>query len=199
MDLKACEGTDPPSRLPAAIEPRELGGVHLMAGVGGGGKTHEQLIDTGLRNTLFVPPSYELREEKVNKYGVDSKVLAVALGGNHEAVQAIHRYYGSIIWDEVSQWSMQSLEAVLTRFPYHQHILCGDPGFQFECIFDRAADTPQTPFTIEAFEALGFPVTHYTFSHRCKCDVLRGVQNTLRQMIKLNLPHVICLGLQKLR
>jgi hypothetical protein len=181
------EGNPPPERLPAEYVPRSLSGAQGCFGVGGGGKTHINLTDPCLLacGVCFVPPSYLLLEDKRSTLGVNGAVMAVALGKNEDKWRAIERSSAVLVWDEVSQWSMDACHQVLKRFPHHLHVFCGDPGYQLPYIPDPAHPLP--PFTIEGFQALGYPITRYDWSYRITNpspnDPLRVLCNSLRTMM----------------
>jgi hypothetical protein len=172
----------PYSRLdtPRAERP---GGVVACLGVGGGGKTHVNLVDRGLRGVLFVPPSYDLLEAKKQEYGVHGMVRALVLGEDDEAVRRVQLYYNTLVWDETSEWFMETLILALERFPCHKHILCGDPGYQLPPI--RQAGAFAHAFTERALRAQyeHVPIHRFDYSYRIKCERLRVVCNTLRAMI----------------
>ena len=177
------DGSNPPERLPVEYVPRALQHAHGCFGVGGGGKTFVNLTDPCLLacGLCFIPPSYLLLEDKRSKLHVNGAVMAVALGKNEEKWRAIERSCSVIVWDEVSQWSMQACNQAITRFPHHLHIFCGDPGYQLPYIGEEA------PFTIAQFAALNYPITRYDWSYRITNpspnDVLRVLCNSLRRMM----------------
>jgi hypothetical protein len=51
---------------------RENNRLEVHLGAGGAGKTHNNLIDKGLVNTLFIAPSWKLARNKKKEYGIDS-------------------------------------------------------------------------------------------------------------------------------
>ena len=176
------DGSNPPERLPESYVPRALSGAHGCFGVGGGGKTWCNLTDPCLLacGLCFIPPSYLLLEDKRSKLGVHGAVMAVALGKNEDKWRAIERSCSVLVWDEVSQWSMEACHHALQRFPHHLHIFCGDPGYQLPYIGEEA------PFSIAGFQSLGYPITRYDWSHRIKGgadDPLRVLCNSLRRMM----------------
>ena len=116
-------------RLTATEEARP-GGIVACVGVGGGGKTHVNLVDKGLCNVLYVAPSYDLLEDKKREYGCDGVVLAVALGtGNHDAVLRIRKHFSVLVIDECSEMWVEDVLKLLDMYPHHKHILCGDPKY----------------------------------------------------------------------
>mmetsp|Transcript_32935 Transcript_32935/g.86530 ORF Transcript_32935/g.86530 Transcript_32935/m.86530 type:complete len:320 (-) Transcript_32935:113-1072(-) len=149
-----------------------------MFGFPGGGKTHQQLTDAGLQGVLYVAPSYELLTEKTDRYGVEAMVKAVCLGDNEQSWRRAVRYSSTFVYDEVSEWTTGYLQKAIERFPYHQHILCGDPGYQLGPVSEAA------PLTVASF---AHPITRYDWSFRCKCESLRSLQNKLRHAIDDNL------------
>ena len=94
---------------------------------------------------LFVPPSYELLQDKKEEYGVYGMVKAVVLGANEEQWRKVERYSATLVWDEVSQYHMETVDFILKRFPHHKHVFCGDPGYQLPpTMDDRGAATAVT-------------------------------------------------------
>ena len=180
--VDSSSGLRPQLQATAPIETRP-GGVVACLGVGGGGKTHVNLTDHGLRHVLFVPPSYDLLEAKQREYGVHGKVRDVALGQNYDSWKAVADRYAVIVWDEVSEWWMQTLKMALERYPYHKHILCGDPEYQLPPIKPAGETRQLVPLTQGALLQLGIPVHRFDYSHRVKCEALRDVCNRLRAMI----------------
>ena len=163
---------------------RDLAGCSFHVGPGGGGKTHNNLIDQGLCAPVFVPPSYELLESKQNEYTVSGMVLAVALGQNEEKWRRIEVYHSVIIWDECSMWNEGTLRAALQRFPYHKHIFCGDIGYQLPPTKNATTPTDAVALTMEYVRKQGIPIIKYDHSYRIKEEALREICNTLRYMIE---------------
>mgnify|MGYP003673725770 CR=1 FL=1 len=173
---------DPIPRLKTP-PPTRAGGVVACLGVGGGGKTHVNLTDPGLRGVLYVPPSHDLLEAKRQEYGICGRVRDAALSDNLETFQAVCRY-NVIVWDEVSEWWTHTLDYALSTYPFHKHILCGDPGFQLPPIKPANETRALEPLTTHALEKRGIPIFRFDYSHRIKCDALRAVCNELRAMIE---------------
>ena len=177
------ETTCPYPRLTTRPEPRP-GGAIACLGVGGGGKTHENLTDDGYRGKLFIAPSYELLESKTAEYGVHGRVHAVALGANHDEIMKMQRYCSVLVWDEISMWCMETVQFALDRYPFHKHIFCGDPKYQLPPIIDttKGARSVQ-PCTPAGLQAMGIPIHRFDYSYRIKCEKLRAVCNQLRRCI----------------
>ena len=152
-----------------------------MSNVGGGGKTHVQLLDVGLQGVLYVAPSYELLSDKVERYSVSGMVKAVVLGDNEQAWRKAERYYSTFVYDEVSEWTVGYLRKAIQRYPHHQHVLCGDPGYQLGPVNEAE------PLGAHHMRSFGYPITRYDWSHRCKCEALRTLQTDLRSAIDVNL------------
>ena len=128
------------------------GRVVAYFGQGGDGKTHDYLVDKGLSAVLYVAPSYDLLQAKMDEYGVKGVVTAVALGGDFEKVQFINKSFSVIVWDEVSEWWIETVEQVVRDFPFHKHILCGDPGYQLPPIKKMQSTRALTPLTKQSLE-----------------------------------------------
>ena len=73
--------------------------------------------------------------------------------------------------------SIESLVACVQKFPFHKHVLIGDPGYQLPCM-----DLGGTNITEEALAQLG-PVFKFDTNFRCKCDKLASLLTFMRRLI----------------
>ena len=143
--------------------------VHL--GAGGCGKTHDNLIDNGLVDKLFVAPSWKLARNKKKEYGVDSSVFYYLLADDPDRYNPILRYYSTLIIDEISMLSDEAKKLIIKRFPHHKIIFCGDLGFQLP------------PIEGDEFVVGELPVIHHKKNHRCNDEKLAKVLKKLRRLI----------------
>ena len=193
----------PPLTQPYEQRP---GGMVACLGVGGGGKTHVNLIDTGHLQCglLYVAPSHALKEDKMQEYNVQGTTYNTIFGTGLETVNHWRKECAVIVWDEISQKIMIDLQAILNTFPYHKHILCGDPGYQLppqstdwideldrrpvtEAYLHRGVEFPMSndfPEYGSRLDALiSVPIHRFDHSYRIKCNHLRTLCNDLRHMI----------------
>ena len=149
----------------------------LHTGVGGGGKTHKQLTDTGNIKVKYFAPSWKLARKKAEEYNVKVDVWYNLLTDDPEKWGAIARNYNVLVIDEVSMMSNESKELIMERFNRCKIIMCGDIGFQLDNIGEG------TPFKKELFD---YYEEHNT-NHRVKCKKLLFLLNKIRKMMALNL------------
>ena len=153
---------------------RDFNFVEIHTGPGGCGKTHNNLVDKGLYNKLYVAPSWKLVRNKQEEYGCDVCVLAWLVHSDPEKWAPIFRNYSTIIIDEASMISNEEKDLIIERFEYHRLIFCGDLGFQLPCIGG-------TEFKVE-----DYPVIPHNTNRRCKCPKLQRRLDALRKGIELN-------------
>jgi hypothetical protein len=135
--------------------------IELHVGMGGAGKTHKNLLDTGLVNVLYVAPSHKLERSKVKEYGVKATVLANLKcqkfgGGFCERKHAVYCKYNVIIIDETTMVALEELNYIKKIYPLSKLIFCGDIGYQLDCIHG-------TPMKTEYFDN----VIRHEGNHRC--------------------------------
>lgn len=147
--------------------------TELHTGVGGGGKTHTQLIDTGNIKPMYFAPSWKLARKKAQEYNVPVNVWYNLLTDDPERWGTIARNYNTLIIDEVSMMSNESKELIIKRFAGLKIIMCGDIGFQLDNIGTG------TPFKCEGFEYY----EQHNNNYRVKCDKLLFLLNKIRNMM----------------
>jgi hypothetical protein len=145
----------------------------LHTGVGGGGKTHKQLTDTGNIKVKYFAPSWKLARKKAEEYNVKVDVWYNLLTDDPERWGAIARNYNVLVIDEVSMMSNESKELIMERFNHCRIIMCGDIGYQLDNIGEG------TPFKKELFD---YYEEHNT-NHRVKCKKLLFLLNKIRKMM----------------
>lgn len=141
-------------------------------GVGGGGKTHNNLVDTGLQRVLYVSPSWKLARSKKEEYNCDVSVLA-RIVDDPERMGMVERNYNVLIVDECSMITEGAKLAILNRYRWLLVIFCGDLGYQLP-------PTTNKEMTLTHIQR----VVTYTENRRCQCDKLREILNTMRFMMK---------------
>ena len=165
--------------LPTA-EFREHTMVELWQGPGGCGKTHINLIDTGLQRLLYVAPSHKLERAKAVEYGVSADVLANVLGlsgddkgPNLFKISQYKKAYNTILVDEVSMMSKEDFDKLIKYYSGVKLIFCGDLGYQLPPIMgtELTADDFKCTKTLEV-------------NRRCKCPILQSKLDELRIAIK---------------
>ena len=150
--------------------------TELHTGVGGGGKTHQQLTDKGIIKPIYFAPSWKLARKKAEEYNIHVNVWYNLLTDDPEKWQPIIRNYNTIIIDEISMMSNESKELILKRFKNCKIIMCGDVGYQLDNIGDG------TLFKKEGFEYY----EEHNNNYRVKCDKLLFLLNKIRNMMTSN-------------
>ena len=153
---------------------RENNKIEVHLGAGGCGKTHHNLVDKGLVNTLFVAPSWKLARNKTEEYGIKSTTFYHILCDDPEIWKPLYRNYSTFLVDEISMFSNEDKIQLLKRYPYHKIIFCGDPGYQL------------APIEGSEFIIGNLPVFTHTTNYRCKCKKLERILLWLRDKIKEN-------------
>jgi hypothetical protein len=74
----------------------------LEDGAGGTGKSHKNLLDTGLIRVAYVAPTYALCRDKAGEYGCRTYVKDQLLLADPVKVDAIRRTVNVFILDELS-------------------------------------------------------------------------------------------------
>jgi len=163
---------------PKIVYPAKRENYHkeLFIGAGGNGKTHYNLMDTGLIKKLYVAPSHKLNANKKTEYNVSVEVLASLLTENPMNYKRIMKF-NVIVFDEVSMMSNEDKELLMKKYPSHKLIFCGDVGFQLPCI--STFDDPKTQFIKEGFNN----ITEFKTNYRCKDNTLLERLNSLRDRI----------------
>ena len=159
-------------------ESRDFNEIEIHTGAGGCGKTHNNLVDKGLCNVLYVAPSYKLIRNKQEEYNCDACVLAWLIHNDPSKWGEKFRNYSTIIIDEASMVSNEAKDLLIERFEYHRLIFCGDLNFQLP------------PVMGSEFEIEDYPVIHHNTNRRCKCNKLKKRLDALREGIirKAKLP-----------
>jgi len=156
---------------------RENNKIEVHLGAGGCGKTHNNIIDKGLINPLFIAPSWKLARNKKTEYGIESSVFYRILSGDPDKYKNIIRRYSVLIIDEISMLSNEEKEIIIDRFQEHKIIFCGDIGFQLP------------PIEGTEFKIGNLPVFKHTTNYRCNCKKLEKILFCLRNLIS-NSPNI---------
>ena len=146
--------------------------VELHVGVGGAGKTHKNLMDTGFVSPVYIAPSWKLARSKSKEYNIDSLVFQRLIHTNPNIYNPILKKYNTLIIDEVSMLSNKDKEIILRRFWNHKIIFCGDLGYQLP------------PVQGLEFKIGSIPVIKHNTNYRCKCEQLQKILLLCRKAIK---------------
>jgi hypothetical protein len=147
--------------------------TELHTGVGGGGKTHKALTDTGNVKIKYFAPSWKLARKKANDYNVKVDVWYNLLTPDPEKWGAIERNYNVLIIDEVSMMSNESKKLLFERFKNNKIIMCGDIGYQLDNIGDGSK------FNKEGFEYYEEHNTNYRVTDKLLLFLLNRIRNMM--------------------
>ena len=114
---------------------RENNQYEFHKGPGGAGKTHNNLIDTGLIDILFASNSWKLSRAKAKEYDIDSTCFYHLLTEDPEVWRPLYKKYSVILVDEVSMLSNHNKNIIINRFKDHKIIFCGDVGYQLDPVY----------------------------------------------------------------
>lgn len=157
---------------------RENYATELWTGAGGCGKTHMNLTDWGLVNSVYCAPSYKLCASKKDEYGYDVMTTQLLLAECPKNPKSTYRYHNVFVIDEVSMMTNEEKEKILEKLEGCKVIMCGDVGYQIPAWMG-------TPFKEEGFEFY----KHLTENHRVKKgDPLLDLLNEVRDCIKNGKP-----------
>ena len=154
---------------------RENNRLEVHLGAGGAGKTHNNLIDKGLVNPLFIAPSWKLARNKKKEYGIDSTTFFHLLDEDPDRWRLLYRNYSNFVVDEISMLSNEDKEKLIKRYPEHKIIFCGDIGYQLP------------PIEGSEFKIGDIPVVHHKNNYRCECANLQVILNLMRKYIEIGL------------
>ena len=160
---------------------RENNKYEIHLGAGGAGKTHNNLIDKGLVNPLFIAPSWKLARNKKSEYGIHSTTFYHVLCDDPDIWRPLGRNYSNFVVDEISMLSEEQKQKMIKRYPNHKIIFCGDVGYQLPPI-------QGSQFNIDC----GIPVIHHTKNYRCECDVLAKHLLHMRKLIEVGFDSTNC-------
>ena len=150
--------------------------IEYHEGAGGSGKTYYNLNDKGLVRVLYAAPTHKLTRAKHAEHGCRSVVWARLCSPNPEKWYSLHKFYNVIVVDEVSMMTKEMQLMIITRFPNHRIIFCGDM-----CQLPPYS-TDGTP--VIAFDASLCHTIKHTENHRVvKGDLLLSLLNKMRDNI----------------
>ena len=114
--------------LPSA-EPREYYKTEIFTGAGGNGKTHLNLMDTGLVDVLFISPSWKLSSDKRREFPSlsDNQVIQNPINQPYSDIWI--NKHSVIVIDEASMITEFDKQFIM-RNSMCKLIFCGDVGFQ---------------------------------------------------------------------
>lgn len=159
--------------------------VHI--GPGGGGKTHNQLTDKGLVQVGYFAPTWKLFRKKANEYNVEGDVWKGLISKDPKRVKRIQEDFNVLIIDEISMMSDTLKKQIVSSYPYHKIIFCGDLGYQLPPWAAEVGpfggtfgDEEVEEFKIED----GWFVKEHNILYRCLCPKLQKRLFYLREIIK---------------
>ena len=139
-------------------------------GVGGGGKTHANLVDTGLQRVLYVAPSWKLARNKSEGYDCNVSVTPKILTDPDSIGQTL-KHYNVLIIDECSMITNHGKESLMKHFGRMLIIFCGDIGYQLP-------PTQGDEMTLSGIER----VVQYNVNRRCdQGDKLGPILDKMRK------------------
>jgi hypothetical protein len=158
----------------------------LHKGVGGGGKTTNQVKDDGLIKKLYLAPSWKLarnKEEESKQTTEFGAVLQVdvhykLLVDDPEVYSKVMKY-NTLIIDEVSMLDNRDKEKIFERFNFCKIIMCGDPDYQLDGFNTKGK---YMPFQCDGFDYCQIYKTNY----RVKCKRLSFLLNKIRELLAYN-------------
>lgn len=162
---------------------RENNQYEFHKGPGGAGKTHNNLIDTGLIDILFASNSWKLSRAKAKEYDIDSTCFYHLLTEDPEVWRPLYKKYSVILVDEVSMLSNDNKNIIINRFKDHKIIFCGDVGYQLDPVYSPYEYAKQL---IGGFKPEGMKIVEHNTMYRCKCPVLKDNLLNLRKLIDNN-------------
>jgi hypothetical protein len=177
-------------------EAKEFYQKELHTGVGGGGKTHNILIDKGLINVGYFAVSWKLSSNKVKEYEkqgatvFDNSVWYRALNKPHR--DEIFKRFETFVFDECSMMTEYEKKFLFNEICVKRGkniIMCGDLGYQLppvidKYLIDKARKDNDINIILEMNDSCFDYHQHYEKSFRCKCSKLENISIQLRKMIK---------------
>lgn len=146
--------------------------VECHIGVGGGGKTHNNLIDEGLVGLCYFAPSWKLARNKQKEYGCHVDTIAKLITKDPICISNLKKWYNVFIIDEISMMSEEEKQYIMETYNDCKLIFCGDPNYQLPAI-------EGTPFSLKDMK-----VIEYNTNYRVKCDKLANLLSEVRRFIK---------------
>ena len=162
---------------------RENNQYEFHKGPGGAGKTHNNLIDTGLIDILFASNSWKLSRAKAKEYDINSTCFYHLLTEDPEVWRPLYKKYSVILVDEVSMLSNHNKNIIINRFKDHKIIFCGDVGYQLDPVYSPYEYANEL---IGGFKPEGMKIVEHNTMYRCKCPVLKDNLLNLRKLIDTN-------------
>lgn len=155
-------------------EPKDNYPIELWTGAGGCGKTHIQLTDKGYNGIIYSAMTHKLNTTKSKEYGVSSLTWAKLLGYIDNFTQSILNKNAVIALDEISMMTESIKQTIISKFPTHKLIFCGDVGYQLPPVQEG-----------EEFKIHDFKFhKHLTESKRSLCNRLLTILQDCRNCIE---------------
>jgi hypothetical protein len=169
-------------KVPSDIE-KDFAITECHTGPGGGGKTHNIVIDKGNIKLLYIAPSWKLSKCKATEYSLCNDVWYNAISNDPDKWKPICKY-NVLVFDEISMMDNRLKEKLLERYSMCKIIMCGDPGYQL----DGFSTAPGEAF--QKFEKSGFEkCVEHTKIYRIKCDKLLYLLTHVRTLLSEGKAH----------
>jgi len=151
----------------------------IYDGAGGNGKTHLHLTDKGLKNYIYIAPSWKLSTSKYKEYGSNASVLYRFLNEPY-MIDNIGKY-GILLFDEASQYTEKMKNFIIKKYGKMSNIyFLGDLGYQLPPI-DMAEDDIE-------MTRKGLKCITLEKNYRFKDDQIISLVKYLRDSISNNKP-----------
>jgi len=161
--------------------------VHI--GAGGCGKTHKNLVDSGLIKALYIAHSWKLCSAKKDEYpkqvtgSIPNQRLTFDKPGEGKPYpEQYNEGYNVLIVDEISTLSKEIEDKILRLYPAMKIIWCGDineKGNPYQCPPFSATGADVIPFDIKE----NFKIIKHVNNRRCECPALLEILTNLRNWI----------------
>ena len=149
--------------------------IELAIGGGGSGKTHHNLVDTGLINVMYIAPSWKLARNKQEEYGCNVGTHASLL--MCDPTNPKFSYSNVLLIDEVSMLTNEEKEKIINFYVDWKLIFCGDIKYQLPYIPDK--NKAQTEFSSDGFDN----IMEFHSDYRATCDKLKELKKVIRDLI----------------
>lgn len=147
----------------------------LAIGAGGCGKTHFNLVDTGLIDVMYIAPTWKLARNKALEYKCAVGTHAGLLGCDITNTMYTHAVY---IIDEVSMMSNQEKDSIMRFYSNSKLIFCGDIDYQLPFVPCHKKGVHSS------FEISGFDhVMCFNTDYRASCSELKAIKEECRKRI----------------
>ena len=155
---------------------RDFYKIELAVGGGGSGKTHFNLMDSGLVNVMYIAPTWKLARNKAEEYcckvGTHASVIMCDPTNN------IFCDSNVMIIDEVSMMSEEEKVKIINYYKNVKLVFCGDIKYQLPFVIAHKKGI-HTEFTTHGFDN----IMKFDIDYRAKCMDLQNIKNQIRKYI----------------